>query len=67
MNSHGTTWKVRRIGQTLWFSVRTGDGTPWSWIERVHRAARPLKADIRSAGTLWASYRFGEPSHPGSR
>ena len=38
------TWKVRRIGQRLWSSVRASNRpnrTAWSWIERVQRMAQP--------------------------
>ena len=41
MNSPALTWRVRRIGHTLWSSVRTRNRTAWSWIERVQRAAQP--------------------------
>jgi hypothetical protein len=37
MNSPAMTWKVRRVGRTLWSTVRTRSGTAWSWIDRVHR------------------------------
>ncbi len=39
MNNPALTWRVRRIGHTLWSSVRTRNRTAWSWIERVQRAA----------------------------
>ena len=39
MNSPALTWRVRRIGHTLWSSVRTRNRTAWSWIERVQRGA----------------------------
>jgi hypothetical protein len=35
------TWKVRRIGNNLWSSVRASNRTAWSWIERVQRTAQP--------------------------
>ena len=35
------TWKVRRIGNSLWSSVRASNNTAWSWIERVQRTAQP--------------------------
>ena len=41
MNNPALTWRVRRIGHTLWSSVRTRNRTAWSWIERVQRAAQP--------------------------
>jgi hypothetical protein len=41
MNNPALTWRVRRIGHTLWSSVRTRNRTAWSWIERVQRAAEP--------------------------
>ena len=41
MNNPALTWRVRRIGRTLWSSVRTRNRTAWSWIERVQRAAQP--------------------------
>jgi len=50
MNSPALTWRVRRIGHTLWSSVRPRNGTAWSWIERVQRAALPGNAtDDRAA------------------
>ena len=49
MNSPAMTWKVRRIGQTLWASVRTRDRTRWSWIERVWRKdyVEPRAVDVQ--------------------
>jgi hypothetical protein len=34
------TWKVRRIGNGLWSSVRASNRSAWSWIERVQRQNR---------------------------
>lgn len=49
MNSPALTWRVRRIGHTLWSSVRTRNRTAWSWIERVQRAAQPDSATVSRA------------------
>jgi hypothetical protein len=46
MNSPALTWRVRRIGHTLWSSVRTRNKNAWSWIERVQRAALPGNAGV---------------------
>jgi hypothetical protein len=34
------TWRLRRIGRTLWSSIRTHNGASWIRIERVSRTAR---------------------------
>ncbi len=55
MNSPAMTWRVRRIGHTLWSSVRTRSRIPWSWIERVQRTAQPGKSgddERRAAASL---------------
>ena len=50
MSNPALTWRVRRIGHTLWSSVRTRNRTAWSWIERVQRATEPSDAIVdRSA------------------
>ena len=51
MNNPALTWRVRRIGRTLWSSVRTRNRTAWSWIERVQRAAEP-NSTSRAAPTI---------------
>jgi hypothetical protein len=51
MNNPALTWRVRRIGHTLWSSVRTRNRTAWSWIERVQRAAEP-NSTSRAAPTI---------------
>ena len=43
MNSPEMTWRVRRIGHTLWSSVSSRTATPWTWIERVQRIAKPVE------------------------
>ncbi len=59
MNNPALTWRVRRIGHTLWSSVRTRNRTAWSWIERVQRAAEP---DSTSRAAPSISSTADEPS-----
>jgi hypothetical protein len=33
------TWRVRRVGRTLWSSIRAHSRTSWIAIERTRRAA----------------------------
>jgi hypothetical protein len=50
MSNPALTWRVRRIGHTLWSSVRTRNRTAWSWIERVQHAAQAGNSTVdRSA------------------
>jgi hypothetical protein len=46
------TWKVRRIGHSLWSSVRVSNRTAWSWIERVQRTAQPINDGRPEASPL---------------
>lgn len=45
MNSPAMTWKVRRLGHTLWFAVRTRSRTAWTWIDRVQSRAE-IESDV---------------------
>jgi len=56
MNSPAMTWKVRRLGHTLWFAVRTRSRTAWTWIDRVHP-----KPQIENHVELPTSVELDEP------
>jgi hypothetical protein len=60
MNSPAMTWRLRRIGRTLWSSIRTHNGASWIGIERARQAEHVSVSTERDRHAAAAQANMGD-------